>query len=58
MANLPLVELSIVDRSPPISAFAACWLAGYGVDALRQADTGRWSRTTTTGVAAERHAAS
>jgi hypothetical protein len=52
VGNLPLVELSIINRSPPIWAFAACCLAAFGVDALRRAGAGRWRWAAAAGVAA------
>jgi hypothetical protein len=52
IGNLPLVELSIINRSPPIWAFAACCLAAFGVDALRRAGAGRWRWAAAGGVAA------
>ena len=52
VGNLPLVELSIINRSPPIWAFAACCLAAFGVDCLRRAGAGRWRWAAAAGVAA------
>ena len=52
VGNLPLVELSTINRSHPIWAFAACCLAAFGVDALRRAGAGRWRWAAAGGLAA------
>ncbi len=44
VGTLPLVELSAINRSHPIWAFAVCCLAALGVDALLRAGGGGWRR--------------
>ncbi len=44
VGTLPLVELSAINRSHPIWAFAVCCLAAFGVDALLRAGSGGGKR--------------
>ena len=50
LGTLPLVELSAINRSHPIWAFAVCVLAAFGFDALAGLG-GRWRMAGATGVA-------
>ena len=52
VGTLPLVELSTINRSHPIWAFAVCGLAAFGFDALRRAGAGRRRLAAAVGVAA------